>query len=92
MSSSEQENHRRLIIEYLNSQRQGARLRIHLEDLVVAVPDTNVELRKALGHYGTQLIDIALMNKWLKDSGYRLKTIAVENDENGAWAIIEKTT
>lgn len=90
MSSPEQENHRRLIIEYLDSQRQGARLRIHLEDLIFAVPDTCIELREALGQYGTQLIDIALMNEWLKESGYRLRVMVVEKDEHGSWAVIEK--
>lgn len=90
MSTPESEAHRRRIIEHLDSQRPGARLRIHLEDLIIAVPDTFVELRKALGYHGAQLIDISLLNNWLKESGYRLKTIKVEHDEYGAWAIIDK--
>jgi len=90
MSTLEQEIFRQRIIEHLDAQRPGARLRIHLEDLFIAVPASFIELRKALGQTGTQLIEIDLMNDWLRDSGYHLRTVLVEHDANGSWAVIEK--
>lgn len=90
MAALHQELHMKMIIENLDEQRPGTRLRIHLNDLLIAVPANFIELRMALCQKDAQLIDKKLMNAWLDDSGYRLNTAEVNHDADGSWAIIEK--